>query len=533
MPVFPFNQNDFSGGMNLLNNDTNIAINQYARAENIRNRDDGLIAINDKEEDTTAPSGKKQGIFAYEDLVVLFCGGRAYFKNILTSSPWTQIANFALDPTIDYIYTEPVPISTFNFERKLQENTQINGTDLNTVIDLTNIEINGTAAALVCQDGLNPPWKILPNGTASQIQTFEQWTKSNREYVPIMRQMKYFAGILFGIAQDGIRLFRSVSGRPLDFVVNVKIDGDKGGAADTTAYSPGTNKITCLAALKTGELFLGTKRTCHPLDLNFSKTIFAEPTFNNTKTFAAGIVNNFSFLDILTDYTMIDTDGIRSWNAIFMQENEGRNSLFSRMISKSLNNIIQGAATSAAILFDNYAIFSINTTFGYRLAIFDINSQLWVCFDDFGIGAIKQFAIADQSEFPKLYAITDTKVYTLYSSSSRARARVFTRAADSGMPQIGTKLTNVFLNFDASTVTDNPSVTPIVDNVEAATDFTRPIEIGGVSPLKYNLQGNVFQGKKVQAELSWQNDGKLTQLSLEVETKSPNTPFRQTNESFS
>lgn len=532
--VIPFAQNSFAGGMNLLANDTAIGPNQYVRAQNVRNRDDGLEAVFDAEEDTTAPKGLKQGIFAYENYVILFNNGAAYVKDILVeSSSWTKITDFAMSISAPYIWAEAVPASTFKYERKLQDASQINGTDLNTVVDITTGLINATSAALVCQDGSSQPWLIFSDGTAREAKRYDEWTKADREYVPIMRQMKYYpSGILFGVAKDGVTLYRSVSGRPIDFVVNVKRDGDKGGDADTVAYSPGVNQITALNVLKSGELFVGTKRTCHPLDLNFNKTIFAEPTFTNIKTFSSGVVNQHSFLDILTDYLMIDKDGIRSWDAIFNEGNEGRNSLFSRTLAKALANKIQGDATSAAILFDNYAIFSIDTIYGYKLAIYDTLTQLWVSFDDFGIGAIKQFAIADQSSAPKLYAISSTKLYTLYSSSSRATATLYSRAADTSYPNLGTKLDSVYCTFDKSSTNDTAACTAIVDNVEKSTLNGKVYGDSGVDPVKFNFIGTAKRGKKVQAKLTWQNDSKLTQMNLLVQVNTPPASDKQITKTY-
>ncbi len=521
-----YSQADFSGGMNLLDPDIALQPNEYGLATNLRNRQGALEAINGAIEDEDAPSGNKQGIFAYEDFVLVFNNGNAYFKNIVTDGPWTQVVDFNLLPSVDYIYAEVVPVSTFNFERRLQESNRIDGSSTETNVNTTAIKINGTAAGLVCQDGESQPYLINSVGIGRKTQKYSEWVTSNREYVPVMRQMKYHGGILYGVAKDGIRLLRSVTGRPLDFVVNITVNGEKGDDAFSTAYSVGTNQITCLSSLKTGELFVGTKYSCHPVDINYDKTIFGEPTFRNNKAFAAGIVNQHSFLDIRTDYTMIDEDGIRSWNAIFIQDNEGRNSNFSLKISKVLAGILQDATTTASIVFDNYSIYAINTIYGNRLAIYDNIRQQWVALDNLGIGAIKQFAIARQSGSPTLYAITATKVYKLYTGTT-AQASVRFRALNSGNSGIGVKVEGAFVTFDRPTVDDTVSMKEIYNNQDGEIITGQVTGDGNVDTIPFNFLQCGKEAKKIQHELTWQNDAQITEYTANVTSAKRDVSIRQ------
>src|ERR1044071_7680228 len=107
--------------------------------------------------------------------------------------------------------------------------------------------------------------------------------------------MAYLNGILFIVSPDRKRLYRSVSGRPLDFVVNVTQSGDKGGNAETVSYAVSQEDITCLTPLNSGELFVGTIDGCFPLQLNYDSTIFQEPTFINKDGLSAGVINQWSF----------------------------------------------------------------------------------------------------------------------------------------------------------------------------------------------------------------------------------------------
>src|SRR5205823_6881184 len=189
-----------------------------------------------------------------------------------------------------------------------------------------------------------------------------------REYVPIGSLMAYLNGILFVV--NGNKIYRSVSGRPLDFVVNVDINGNKGGNADTVSYSVSSENITALKTLNSGQLFVGTLLNCFPIDLNYDSVIFQEPTFNNRAGMSVGIVNQQSFVDILGDYAWIDIDGLRSFNAVNQLTNEGRDSVFSQYVNSLFLNSVQGNL-QASFVYRNHGYFAVKTTFGNVVLVFN------------------------------------------------------------------------------------------------------------------------------------------------------------------
>lgn len=519
-------QDDFSGGMNLFDSTLRIGANEYGLAFNIRNRTGELATIQAPVLDDDAPSGLKQGIYGFDRYIILFNSGAAFYKDIIADGDWTQIVDFALKVDAPTIYLEAVPASTQNFERKLVSNDNADGTITNPNLKVNPIILGNTVAGAVCQDGSTRPMLILADGTARRLGDYTDWTKSNREYVPLMKQMKFFNGILFGIAPDGINILRSVSGRPLDFVVNVKADGDKGGKADTVSYNVGYNPVTCLDALNSGHLFVSTTKTCHPIELNYDKTIFAEPTFRNLRAFNASVVNQFSFIDILSDYTFIDTDGIRSFNAVASQENEGRNSIFSSRISKAFAGIKQEVC--AAVVFDNYSIFSVETIYGNVLAIYDNSRAVWVCFDNVGF-TVKQFAVANQSSNPTLYCITtDNKVYKLYSSATELEAQVYFRALCSGKPSAGIKLSRFYAAFDGGTTESVAALTEIVDNKVKATVRRTLNGDTECDPILFDFDGEALEGWKVQPKLVWQNEAKIPIVEAQAIATTALTTTKQT-----
>jgi hypothetical protein len=506
-------QASFTGGTNLFDEDIALGENEYGLGFNIRNRTTALKTIKLPLEDITAPAGKKQGCYAFDNYLLLFCAGLAYYKDIITDSAWAQISEFAMSPTVDYIYICVVPASTFNYSRKLKSDGNVDGTATESSVDVQNIVVNGTLAGVVVQDGVNQPWLIKADASARLLGTYEQWTTSNREYVPIMKQMCFINGILFGMAPDGRTLYRSVSGRPLDFVVNVTTTGNKGGKANTTSYTVSYDEVNYIGALSSGELLVATAKTCYPLEFNYEKTIFAEPTFLNRKPFSAGIVNQFSFIDTNQDYAFIDFDGIRSFNAVSQLNNEGRNSVFSARIKNSLT---LKQSTTAAIVFDDFSFFAVVTDQGNVIAVYDNIRRSWVCFDDYELGEqFKLFALANQGTEPFLYAITDTKLYKLFAGTEDATASVDLRAFISGSLKTQLKLQNIYAVFSNPTTTGIAAVTEYCDGVENKT-VTEPLTTKRIQNLKFSFAALGSQCFKTQPTITWNNDASLLMVEVEV-----------------
>ena len=537
-------QSDFGSGMNLFTHDAALNPEEYGLAFNVTNRTSALEALKDDLEDDEAPDGKKQGLFAFDRYLVLFNAGLCYYRNV-DDAEWTQIEDIFVDSTVDYIFAQAVPASTFNFKRVLSIPDQIDGTGANTNITVQPVVISPTLSGLVVQDGINQGWFISPTAVASRLNRYSEWTTTDRSYVPIMRQMAFINGILFGISPDRKKLFRSVSGRPLDFVVNIDVNGDKGGNADTVSYAVSYDDINCIRPLNSGELLVATHRNCFPIEFNYDKLIFQEPTFLNRKPISAGVVNQESFIDILGDYAFIDFDGLRSFNAVAMLTNEGRNSIFSLFIANAFRNVKQEIIKSASIVFDNYAIFSLKTIYGSVLAVYDTLRQKWNSFVDLD-APIKQFAISDTADNPTLFGITETKVLKLFSSSTYREARVRFKAVNSAKASSEILLKNVRAVFDSSTSISPVTATEIVNNRVRNSVIISDVlgrnppgilypvmypityySTGTTDVLNFNFERLSKIGWKVSPEVRWQNDAKLLMLQTQVEEQTQTTALRQ------
>src|ERR1044071_94380 len=153
-------QSSFSGGMNLFSEDHDLQDNEYRVGFNVRNLTGALNCIKSPLQ-LDAPVGLKQGIYGFNRYLLLFSGGSAYYSipdSTGNITGWIQIEGFFLNPFVDYIYAQPVPASTSNLLRKLDNSSQINGSNVNPVLSISNITINGPLAGLVCQDGISQPF---------------------------------------------------------------------------------------------------------------------------------------------------------------------------------------------------------------------------------------------------------------------------------------------------------------------------------------------------------------------------------------
>ena len=527
-----FKQNDFRGGLNLFDTGETIGVNQYALAYNVRNRTAELTPVKDANEDKDAPYGKKQGLFAFDKFLILFVDGLAYYKDIhADSQKWIQIESIVMDPKVEYIYTQAVPTSTENFDRKLESDDQVSGNATEQTIKKSIFGNDiGTPAGLICQDGINQPWIIFEDGSARKIQTYDKWTRDKREYVPIMTKMAYVDGILFGISgTDGRTLLRSVTGRPLDFVVNVDTKGEKGGDADTTSYAVTYNPITSLQVFSAGKLLAATKNRCFPIGLNYDKQYFNEPSFTNNEDFSAGVVNQYSFIDVLSDRCFIDTDGIRSFIASNQDKNEGRNSVFSIGITKIMEGIPQEEFSSAAIVFNDYALFAIATTIGPVIAVYEIKREQWVSIDDFKIGAVKQFAIADQSVLPVLYCMTADKVYKLYDSTKFAEAAVTFKSITTSSA-IELKLNDVQAIFGKGIEQTEAIMEISINDSPDILIVTEPLSYDdrGIDNVRFNFEhSNARLGWSITPTLRWDNGAKLKLVQVNSTEQTPMTNVTQ------
>ena len=401
-----------------------------------------------------------QALYAVGDFLIVIQRGAARFKHRL-SSTWTTLWDSSTNPTllldtnVDYIYMQAVPPGTCSFAYTAA------GTSEQINLDTSAAKLTKTVSAIVVQDGLNQPNLISfssTNESASvtvrKAYTFAQHGTTltdpitgesavQRVYVPIGNQMMYFNGKLYIVSADGKSLYHSVSGRPLDFVVALGTDGNKLSSveadhgASVVSYSVSYEAITCIAPLNTDSFFVGTRTASYAVTPDYTRVLFGEPMFTKKYLFGASAVNQFSFVDVLGDFAFIDAEGLRSFNAVQQLRNEGRNSAFSLKVAKLFEGIVQ--TKGAAISFDNYTFFSVETVYGYGVLVFDgtlrkfVSLDLFKLDDDTTTAPITQFSKIDTDTTHEIYGITSAgELLRLYAGAKYNDSFVQTRAFQTG-----------------------------------------------------------------------------------------------------
>ena len=600
-----YNQLSFVGGMNLSGDDSRLQPNQYRIGFNITNRFDELDLIPSSIKDTSAPSGIKQGIVAFGNYLVLFSGGNAYYR-YYNAVGWTIIASFSglLSPIAIRYWTVAIPISITNYLRMsaasgITGNTQGSPTAAINVAAIAGAS-QGNLPGLLVQDNINQPVLIFLdiNGypVARVTQKYSQWSitftdntgntvqvdgngnpMDYREYVPIGNCMCWNNGVLFIVSQDGNTIYRSVSGRPLDFVVNVvntlpligttpPYTQKPGGDAGTTSTSVGVGGISCIRPLSSSSIFVSASGACFSLAQNMTPnapTIFGEYTFIRTFLFNAFCLSDRAIIDTIGDTRFIELTGIRSFNAVQQLQNEGRNAPFSAMIqpifmtsqTQSNSTITQDVNNSAAVLYDNYELYSVMTILGPAICKFDTINNCWVSLDIQQVSGqrIKQF-VALQINVLALFGITENdEVYQLYASKTDEDTGLFRTVGvcanvlyaniniKMNNPKSEVKLVNsrVILNkiTDDTTVTCIPFVNNRVSSLGAITknivfqeptdpfadEYTLPDVDTQLTNLLFKTP-NIEQGWKVFNVYSW-TDGVITQYSMELKNFNPQQPL--------
>ena len=566
--------------------------NQYRLALNLRTRFDVCSPVPSSVVDDAAPSGVKQAILTFGNYVLLFCAGKAYYK-LNGDLAWTQIEAFSMSTTAPRYWTVTVPVNITNYGRlagQVITGTTTTGTDTTNTygavsanLPITQINVAagtfGNNAGLLVQDGVNQPQFIYidANGVIQcrTTQSYSDWSfpldadynltgADAREYVPIGTYMAWSDSVLFIVDPTFTYIYRSVSGRPLDFVINVDENGQAGGDARTTSYSVGVNGITAMKTMSGNTLFVAAGgASCFSVSFdksNVAVKVFGEWTFERKPLFNANCITDRGIIDVAGspdspnsgDSVFIDANGLRSFNAILQEQNEGRNSIFSATVQSLFDGIHQSAkvnATStggwcAAINYDNYAIFSVLTTLGYVLVIYDTINNCYTAIDTQQVGnhAVKQFA-AINIDTLALYAITDDdRVVQLFASPDKYDAGTIrlgavceqdpkkelkvtqVRAILSNITQDLTVTCSLFTNnrYDQSLQTDIKYVPPAknYNGINVGTDVgTQTNNILFSFP-------NAEQGWKSFVVLTWTGGASLVSTSISTVENTPMQPLR-------
>lgn len=570
-----YSQTSFIGGMNLLLDDTRLQPNQYRVGFNLRNRTDVLTSVLSSRKDIAIPEGVKQECVTFGNYIILFVGGAAYYRNYLATG-WTPIDGFNMKSDAPRYWTCAVPVSLTNYVRVANVVTAFTGATANNGVDQNNVAgaSNGNLPGLLVQDNVNQPQFIYLDTTLSPAipicrvtQSFDQWSITftdgtntmvadngdQREYVPIGSAMAWVDGVLYITSQDGNFIYRSVSGRPLDFMVNIpaglvtddpfKMVG--GGDARTTSYSVGVGGISALRAMNNDSLFVAASNANFLVSKNLANNapkIFGEFTFIRTFLFNATVLSDRCVIDSLGDTKCITLTGIRSFNAVEQTNNEGRNLPFSSTISSAFirmstgmpSSIVQDSATCASILFDDYEFYSVETIFGNAIAVYDTINGCWVGFDTtqaegkkikmfakIELSVLKLYAIAEDDTFYELYAGPNFEVPTIRPPSicsGSLQAQVKPSLVRVGYNNVTANTTTVLTAFVNNRMVKRGAYKKDITYIPAPNPYSNPLELPDVNTQFENVAWSLpdcEQGYKAFFLLTWSGGMTLTQLEVE------------------
>lgn len=423
--------NEFSQGMLYHDDRTKIPKGFYHLMSNGRNRYNTLKPVKLPRDFTdeiphATVNKTTQGVYSFGSFLLCFIGGLAYYKNY-ASGGWNKITGFQMQHDADRIYAAIVTASTINLGRKRN-----NASDITQGVSFGDFDSGNDAGVIVC-DGINQPWFIYSDGTARQTQGFDEWVNGDntREYVPIGIKPVMHAGILYMLVKDErgryTKIVRSVTGRPLDFMVNIDINGNKGSSEDTSgalsvSHSVGLDEITSFypSSLDNKTLIVSTLRSTWFVIPDFQTTIFGEPTFiNQGPIFRTGAVSDNAFVELNSDTVFIDQRGLRIFNDVLTSKNEGKNRPFSDNIQRIFGEIIQ-SSNACAVEFDSYVLFSVNSSFGPIVVVYDTLTNNYSSVDYYpSFGQIKQFSVMRYQGSERLFGITtNNKVIELFKGAT-------------------------------------------------------------------------------------------------------------------
>lgn len=405
------NTMDFSGGLNALADSAKLAAGQYSLAVNARTRSNTIAPTARHQRIALPVDGPIQAIYAQGSTLFVFIAGVAYTADLTTGASTVilrPIASWtAMSSTAEQIFLETVP-ATWNVLNRVASNPQD-----------VQFAFNGSLAAfrecLIVQDGVNIPRAIFPDGTWTTLGSYSTWTYDNPLYVPIGKQMAYGSGKLYVVSPDGLSIYQSVSGRPTDFMIVIDNDGNPLGDVDTSSIGVSYSPITFIRATENGSLLAATLYGTWLLVPDPTNLFWGEPYITPVPQFPIGFLNQQSYADISGDTAFLTQSGVQSFNITEQLKISSNNQPIGAPISSILSK--PQSITAAAINFDDYAFFGLNTIFGALTAVYDTMTAHYVSLDN-SFGTVKYFArVLTENTQQLVFATDGDELYLAYADA--------------------------------------------------------------------------------------------------------------------
>ena len=550
--------------------------NSYPFGSNIRVRTNTVVPIPDPLDITDSRWFNVQGHMGMGRYHVVVADGFAYVKDTsVVDGSYRLLTGYSLSSTATEVWMEVVGMSTNAFVRTLASADKAGGVELlSTIPQIANgfySDQGGGIPCMVIQDGTNQPMLIHPqseSGTFScrPAKSYEDWTPEEPEYVPIGYQMIYVGNILYiaGKSENAFEnrriLLRSVTGRSLDFMVNIRQDGSKepvkrDGEARTVAHSVDFDEIVALARIPSDStnFLVCTDKQSWVVQPTRTITIFGEPTFlTDYYVGPLGAVDNDSVVNINGHIAIVSGTGIHSFDATAQTKKESSNDVFSGPVHDLLTGIQQ--TTVATIEDGEYILFGLNTVYGPAVLVYDTVLSRYVSLDlhssynnvgKFGtqpteVNLVRQFAKTKYPGQECIFTLVGNKILRMYGGTTY-NPRIYL-----GDFCLGT--TDKLIAGDSSMVvlTNVPSLTGVtldvvVDGVfqvshvrnslpTAPRQTYRTIPLGQATEQSYSFSGfnlrNRCKGNKVGFLMSWNTSAELSTFQFDY-TEATGNPVQE------
>lgn len=402
-------QDNFSGGMSAMLDATKTPHNQYRAALNVRIRRNAIEPAY-RHQRIQTPAYLHQAVFSVDDMLVLMIKGTLY--RLTDDNEVRPVKVTGLSETADRIYHATVPAPTNYFVMKPPGTRQYVST------------VSTTPLVAVLQDGLNQP-RLFSSSLRSvwTAKTYGEWTFDAPEYVPIGKQMAFTGTKLFIASPDGLKVFQSVSGRPLDFVLNFDDTGTQQGDAASTSLSVATAPLTALLPSQEGGFVASTlykTYVAQPID---GIEIFGEVYLRPSELFPIGAVSQWSYTTVKGETVFVAPAGIQMFNQTQQLKRESNNSPMGWPI---LSYLQRPVSTAACVTVDDYSFFAVQTVFGPGIIVYD---NVLECFVGIDItdSLVKEFALLQKAGVTRLFYITEgDELYEIpLYSGEKATATVY------------------------------------------------------------------------------------------------------------
>ena len=373
------------------------------------------------------PAGLHQTVFANDNQLGVIVAGSIYKVKLPENATIPQGGTGVISAVADRVYHAAVPAPSNWLVNSIYQPT-----------------ISTAEECLVIQDGANQPTLIFSDFSHRPAQTYDDWTYEDPEYVPIGAFMAYSGRKLF--IANGKKIYQSVSGRPLDFVLNIDNDGNKVGTADTTHIGVSAATLTALAPSQTGGLLPFTRYKAYSLEPEYQlPLIFGEPQYVPSDVFPVGAVNDLAFAFANGESLFISPAGIQAFNQVLQVQRASNNTPYG---AKIIDYLIRPITSTATAMVDDYTFIAVNTIFGPGILVHDNVLNAFVGFD-LTLGIVKEFATIEDAGLTRVFYITATGLYEIpLRDGVKATGTVYFGEFSTGEADKLLKVADVHLGFN-------------------------------------------------------------------------------------